>query len=135
LDTSALIKLLIEEAGAAEMVERIVGEDLATSNITYVEACAALATAIRVQRIGDLELAGALETLDQLWSTVVRISVSDALIRNGAALALRHSLRGYDAVQLASAISTAARGPTTLATWDRDLSRAARVEGLSIFPE
>ncbi|MFI5266354.1 MAG: type II toxin-antitoxin system VapC family toxin [Chloroflexota bacterium] len=66
---------------------------------------------------------------------MVAVFVDEALIRTAADLALRHGLRGYDAVQLASAISTAARGPMTLATWDRHLSRAAKAEGLSVFPE
>lgn len=118
-----------------DLAARILGEPLATSRITYVEAFAALAAAARIGRIDDAELARAVETLDRLWSDMGRVLVTDALIRNAAALALKHGLRGYDAVQLASAISTAAREPTTLATWDRDLSRAATVEGLSVFPE
>jgi len=130
-----LVKLLMEENGAAELAGRILGEPLTTCQITYVEACAALAAAAKVRRIGDAELTRALETLDGLWSDMGRVRVNNALIRNAADLALRHSLRGYDAVQLASAMSTANRGPTTLATWDRDLSRAARAEGLSVFPE
>jgi predicted nucleic acid-binding protein len=64
------------------------------------------------------------------------VEVAAALIASAMSLADKHSLRGYDAVQLAAAIQTQqrrnARGvsPLTFITADTDLLDAGAAEGL-----
>jgi uncharacterized protein len=58
--------------------------------------------------------------------------VDAQLARDAGELAERFSLRGYDAVHLASALS--AGGPVTLVTWDEDLKRAAARSGCAVAP-
>ena len=59
--------------------------------------------------------------------------MTDEVVRHAGDLAERHALRGYDAVHLASALAAAA-DDAVLVTWDDDLGRAARAEGLAIVP-
>jgi len=56
------------------------------------------------------------------------IALDERLARDAGDLAQRYALRGYDAVHLASALGV--EDPQALlATWDRDLSRAAEMTG------
>lgn len=52
-------------------------------------------------------------------------------------IAWEHGLRGYDAVHLATALvwRETLGEAVTVATWDRELWRAARDAGLSPWPE
>ena len=66
------------------------------------------------------------------------VEVTDALVNTAMTLAERHSLRGYDAVQLAAALElqtalTASGLPAlTLVSADAELNTAATAEGLTI---
>jgi uncharacterized protein len=64
------------------------------------------------------------------------IEVSDRILERAAELAGAHSLRAYDAVQLASALAVrdADESRTRFAAFDRDLTLAAVSEGLEAFP-
>jgi len=59
------------------------------------------------------------------------VDVNDPLVRRAGALAERHGLRGYDAVQLAAALDLrAADAPVEFLSFDSRLNRAARRERL-----
>ena len=61
------------------------------------------------------------------------IEVSAPLVDQAAALARKHGLRGYDAVQLAAALDTQARLPSlTPLSADAGLNAAALAEGLAV---
>lgn len=72
-----------------------------------------------------------MRTLDVRWQLVVTFDVDDRVTRAAGALAIRHGLHGMDAIHLASAMVVAAARPL-MVTWDADLRRAARAEGLAV---
>ena len=64
------------------------------------------------------------------------VTVTAGTIERAAELAGTHGLRAYDAVQLACALATRAvdKNCTMLASFDRELTRAAVVEGFETLP-
>jgi predicted nucleic acid-binding protein len=73
----------------------------------------------------------ALRTLDVRWPLVAAFDADDRVTRDAGTLAIRHGLHGMDAIHLASALVVAAARPL-MVTWDADLQRAARAEGLAV---
>jgi predicted nucleic acid-binding protein len=132
LDTSAIVPLLIDEEGS-DLCRRIWAESDAVvcTQLAYVEAAAALAQAQRLGRMTDGEHAHGLERLDRLWDQLNAMAVDEPLIREGAALAAEHALRGYDAVHCAAAVRIA--DPDVVAvTGDRSLITAWGALGLAV---
>ena len=103
LDTSALVKLIIREDGTADAVAWFERADLiASSVITYAEACSALGQNDRRRAGTPSRLSEWLIALDEHWREVMRVPVAEW---PAGKLALAHGLRGMDAVQLAAAIT------------------------------
>lgn len=131
-ETSALIKLLVEEQGSETAAAIWDAADARlTSRLTFPEGCAALAAAFRAGRLSrsghDAAKTGLARRMDQML--VVEVNVDIATSAGG--LAETEALRGYDAVHLASAL--AVNDPDlALATWDVDLIRAAGDVGLTL---
>ena len=132
LDTSAAIKLYVEEAGTPAVVARVgAAEAVATVRVTYAEARAALARYRREGGLTPVGLRRAVRELDREWGMYNIVDVNDPLVRRAGALAERHGLRGYDAVQLAAALDLRAAGaPVEFLSFDSRLNRAARRERL-----
>lgn len=133
LDTSALVKLYVDEAGSP-IVRHAVdqAELIATAAIAYVEARAAL---VRRRHEGGLSAGDyrrIVRGLDADWPRYLIVEVTDSLIRESARLAEVHRLRAYDAVHLAAAAAVHGQlaEPIIFASWDFDLEKAARGEGL-----
>jgi len=114
------VKLYVEEPGRPAVVRQVqLAAAVATARVTYVEARAAFA---RKRREGGL---------DGEWPAYTLVDVNELLIRRAGALAERHVLRGYDAIQLAAALALMGDGrQVTFACFDRRLRRAARREKL-----
>jgi predicted nucleic acid-binding protein len=138
LDASALVKLYIAERGSEE-VRRIVEEaqSVGTATITRVEVTAALGKAVRVGVLAHDQAAVADASFRRDWPDFLRVPATEHLLERAAGLAWGHHLRGYDAVQLAAALSwqEALESPVTMATFDRDLWTASASVGLGSFPE
>jgi predicted nucleic acid-binding protein len=132
LDTSALIPLTITEPSTARCA-RLWDEASAkfSSRITYVEASAALASALRAHRIDAGEHEAARAVLDALWKEISVVEVDETLMHAAAILAHSDALRGYDAVHCASALRIAALDVVAL-SGDRALSEAWRRHGLLV---
>ena len=130
VDTSTLIKLLIDEVGTTE-AGRIWDEPdvLAAARIGHVEARAALAAARRQGRISAEVFRAAIEGLDVLWSQVSVVEIDEDLMHLAGDLATEHSLRGYDAVHLAAAHVV---GADVLSSADRRLCAAASSSGFHV---
>jgi len=130
VDTSTLIKLLIDEAGTAQ-AGRIWDEPdvLVSARLTYVEARAALAAARRQERISAAVFRAAVKGLDLLWSQVSVVEIDEELMRSASDLAEGHSLRGYDAVHLAAARLV---GADVFSSADHRLCAAASSSGLYV---
>ena len=136
LDTSALVKLHVQEEGSS-LVRRGVERAalIATSALTYVEARAAFVRLRHEGGISAVNYQRVVRDLDADWPHYLVVQVTDRLLRQGARLAEAHRLRAYDAVHLASAVAVRVRldEPVTVGCWDRELARAARGEGLGLL--
>jgi uncharacterized protein len=132
LDTSALIKLYVDEQGAAVVREPVLaGRRVATSVVAYVEARAAMTRRRRAGNLTTADYRRFVEDFDADWERFIRIDVSESLVRTAGALAETHRLRGYDALHLASALVFRDRlgSSPTFGCWDDQLDAAATREG------
>jgi uncharacterized protein len=130
VDTSTLIKLLIEEVGTAEAALIWDQPDvLVSGRLGHVEARAALAAALRQGRISNDVFRSAVEGLEALWSQVSIVEIDENLMRLAGDLATTHGLRGYDAVHLAAAHIV---GADVFSSTDRRLSAAASTCGFHV---
>jgi predicted nucleic acid-binding protein len=124
----------VAEDGSALADELWAAADLQmASHLVYPEARAALAAAFRAGRIDRRDLRRAVADLEAATSAMLLVGVDEALAREAGRLAEEHSLRGYDAVHLATALSS---GDDTIliVTWDRDLAVAALHCGRTVAP-
>ena len=130
VDTSVLIKLLIDEVGTTE-AGRIWDEPdvLVAARVGHVEARAALAAARRQARISADVFRDAVEGLEVLWSQLSVVEIDEDLMRLAGDLATEHSLRGYDAVHLAAAHLV---GADVFSSADRRLCAAASSSGFHV---
>ncbi len=104
-DTSAIVPLLIDEAGTERSRSHWLGADrLFTVRIAHVEARAALAQAARGGRVASAQLRRAVSALPALFEQVEAIEVDDELVRRAGDLAETRALRANDAVHLAAAL-------------------------------
>jgi predicted nucleic acid-binding protein len=101
---------------------------LASSQLAYPEARAALAAATRAARIDEPTHVKAVAALEGLYAQLRIIAIDEPLARQAGDLASQHALRGYDAVHLASALNVEG-DDVLLATWDNTLNSAARATG------
>jgi predicted nucleic acid-binding protein len=132
LDTSALVKLYVEEPGSDEVgagVER--ASAVVTARIAYAEARAAFARHRREGGLTGAELRRVVQQLDHEWSTYGIVDAGENVVRRAGALAERHALRGFDALHLASALELRrAGGEIAFMSFDARLTSAARRERL-----
>ena len=135
LDTSALVKLYVEEDGSPR-VRRWVenATTVATSIIAYVEARAAFARRRRERKIPSAEYTQIVRDLDSDWSHYIVLEATEPLVRSAAELAEVYALRAYDAIHLASArvLNDRLAEAVTFASWDKRLTLAARDDGLDV---
>ncbi len=133
-DSSALVKLLVEEVGSGLAAELWDGCDAAlSSRLAYPEVRAALAAAGRNHDLDEEGLAAAEKAWEEYWPTVRPVELTAAVERHAGQLTRLHSLRGADAVHLASALAIG-EPELVLAAWDRRLHAAARAAHVSVAP-
>jgi len=133
-DSSALVKLVVEEPGSDLVAELWDGCDAAlSSRLAYPEVRAALAAAARNHDLDDDDLATAKLDWEEFWAAVRPVELTAELERVAGELSERHALRGADAVHLASAL--AVRAPDlVVAVWDGRLRAGVIAAGLAIVP-
>jgi len=137
LDSSAIVKLYVEEAGSGEGRSQAVASDVLVSTVlAEVEVLAAFA---RARRMGSLAVQAAIDVATQFlreWPEYRHVEVTASVVASAGRLAATHGLRAYDAVHLASSIElrTVVGEPVVFATFDRMLWRAARESGLEAWP-
>ncbi len=131
-----MIKLLVNEPGAEETRSAYTEADgIRTTAIAHVEATAALARMRKGRRLTPTQLEQALEDLESIWRGVFTHAVDEALLAKASESALTHSLRAYDAVHLAGALSFASGERLDFACWDRELREAAKKQGFALIPK
>lgn len=102
---------------------------VATSILAFPEARAALAAAVRGDRLTRAAARRAAGEFETLWSQLSSIGLDEDLARLAGSHAERFGLRGYDSVHLATALELGDE-ETVLATWDAELAAAAERAGL-----
>jgi uncharacterized protein len=133
-DSSAFVKLLVEEDGTDLVAQLWDGCDAAlSSRLAYPEVRAALAAAHRNRTLDANGLKAALQIWEEFWSATRPVELRAEVERHAGELAQRHSLRGADAVHLASAL-TVPKLELVVAVWDKRLHAGARAEGLATAP-
>ncbi len=130
-DTSAVIPLLIDEAGseaAGDAWDRALR--LVSVRLVRVEARAGLAQAARSNRLSASQLRTSVRDLEDLLTQMDFVDVDDELVRPAADLAESLALRAYDAIHLAAAVAVASEELVVVAG-DRALLSAAKAAGLA----
>jgi predicted nucleic acid-binding protein len=138
LDTSALLKLYVQEKHSAEVLTLVsASAGIGTSILAYTEVAAGLKRAERMRLLSEDAARFAWERFLGDWPDYVRLNLSSALIERAASLAWDLGLRGYDAVHLAAALTwqDALGEPVFLATFDRSLWQAGAKAGVGTWPE
>jgi len=142
LDTSALVKRNVREAGTAwvrDLTRSGSPHDLYIARISIVEMVAAIT---RRERGGHLTAAQGAAVIGHFRKRTseryIIVELSPPLFDDASRLARKHGLRGYDAVQLAAALAlnqprpSLGLPPVTLVSADAELNRAAIAEGLLV---
>ncbi len=142
LDSSGAAKRYIHETGSVwllKIVDPAAPHEIHIARITIVEVVAAVA---RRQRAGSINVADAAIALADFDTDVALqyrlVEMSATLLQSARILAETHALRGYDAVQLATALAVnteriSLRLPKlTLISADLELNAAAQLEGLTV---
>jgi len=142
LDTSALVKRYVAEAGSSlvtSLTGPTSGNDICIATIGWVEIVAAL---YRRVRTGALPLADATRAENAFRQDLRHLFISweptPTILASAMALAKRHALRAYDSIQLATAIEIQTRlkfinlpGLRFLSA-DQHLNQATLAEGLLV---
>lgn len=130
VDTSSLLKLLIDEDGS-ERAELIwdSADVLASVALVVVEGRAALAAAHRGALLDARQHRRARQSFEALVGALSIVEVTEALIVDAADLAEAEALRGYDAVHLAAAVTV---GATVFTSADSELCAAAQRRRLHV---
>ena len=136
-DASALVKRYLVEQGSRETIAFMAeAEMVATSTVSRAEVAAALAKAGRIGLVTENVARTAQRSFDGDWQDLLRVPVTEALVDRARALAWDHALRGYDAVQLASAVTWQESVGTEIvvATFNTQLWAATRQVGMKAWP-
>ena len=93
LDTSALVKLVVDERGSDAVDALVATTEYAVSSvIAYAECRSAIARAGNARRV---DAAAAVRSLDRVWDAVQTVDVDLRLSARAGELAGRHLLRGW----------------------------------------
>jgi predicted nucleic acid-binding protein len=128
--------LLIDEPGTEDAQEAYNEADgVRTTAIAHVEATAALSRMRKGGRLTPAQLRRGFDDLENLWQGLDAHAVNDKLLEQAAEGARTHSLRAYDAVHLAGALSFASGEELQFACWDKELRKAAQDHGFALVPQ
>ena len=134
IETSALVKLFLDEAGADEARELWDQADIVSvGRIAYPEARAAFAAAQRAGRITRGELNEMKGRLARAWAQAHVVELDEPVSLAAGDVAEQFALRGFDAVHLATALALLDES-LVVATWDAELRKAALDLGLPVAP-
>jgi predicted nucleic acid-binding protein len=137
-DTSALVKLYVEEEGS-DLVSVYTRKSLfvATSRVAYAEARSAFARAWRSGVLGDKEYREVVSNFREDWPRYFTLDVSEPVLQRVDSLVDKYSLRGFDALHLASTIVVSRRikdEKLVVGCWDARLWHYYQQEGFQMIP-
>jgi uncharacterized protein len=150
LDTSALVKHYVQEAGTEQIQARLEGEaehgrSVFTSVLTYAEIHAVLARRLREKFVSADDFEVIRDRFDADWNfDLAPVELSSQVLRFVRDAVRGFSLKGADGVHLASALwlRDASRakgtggkyaGPVVFVSSDRQLTRAAAKSQFEVF--
>lgn len=142
LDTSALVKRYLPEPGTP-WLNQLLSEDASTlflsSELALVEVVSALCRAQREKRISTMHRDRLINQVNVELQRLVRaVSISRLVVQTAGSLVIRHPLRAYDAIHLATALDVASdlarlgMDVPVLISADVALLAAAQAEGLQV---
>lgn len=135
-DTSALVKLYLEEDFSAEVRKLAADSELvAVARIAWAETMAALARRAREQP-GDADAIDLVRgRLSRDWADFAIVEVTQAVVELAGDYSDTFALRAYDSVQLAGARTLQQSANETLffACFDKRLNKAANLLGMNTF--
>jgi len=139
-DSSALVKYYAQEVGTtwvSGLIDAQPSNEIFTALITGAEIVAAIKRRERMNLITASDVSAVLALFrNQFRIRFKAFRTSDVVVDRAMNLAETHNLRGYDAIQLASALiieermTTQGVGLLTLISVDNDLNQAAQAGGL-----
>lgn len=141
-DSSAIVKRYVKETGS-EYVEQLAetgnGNLILLARITQVEVVAAITRKARGGHTTSIDAETAIAAFEyDLLNTYYRIEITSPVLDSAMDLAKRYGLRGYDAVQLATALDANTGfqendiSGIVFVSSDDELNAAAVAEGLVI---
>lgn len=141
-DSSALVKRYASETGTNwifSLVRPSANNRLYLARITGVEVVAALTKRMRVGSLTAAQTAKAINRFEREFANrYLLIEVNAQIVQTAIDLAKKHTLRGYDAVQLAAALQASqdrisvGGTPLIFISADNHLNAAAAGEGLAV---
>lgn len=137
LDTSALVKLYIQETGTAQVLAAVEAAESAQVIVTDFSRVESRSAVRRRERASDVSGTEANQILKQIERDVSSFFLvqptSSAVLEEALRLIDRHPLRAYDALQLAGClvVRDSLPGPVTFVCADAQLCQAAKQEGLT----
>ena len=139
LDTSALVKRFVSEAGSRGVQSLMTGgEPISSATIAYAELYSGLTRRHQEGFLSQLQYRLACRHFERDWMALVKVELGAEILSSARGLIQRHSLRAFDAIHLASALGlqAAANEPVTFVAADQRLLRAAAGERLrTVNPE
>lgn len=103
LDTSALVKRFVSEAGSREIRSLLTGnEPIASATIAYAELYSGLTRRHREGVLSQLQYRLACRRFERDWMALVKVELGAEILSSARGLIQRHSLRAFDAIHLAS---------------------------------
>lgn len=133
VDTSGLVKLVIEEPGSDTAGSAWSSADVRVASVlAYPEARAALAAARRAGRLPTARASKAVSLLERRCEELTLVEVTRQIAWRAGDLAKNDRLRGADAVHLATALAASAGGELFVLTWDAALAAAAMRHGAAV---
>jgi hypothetical protein len=133
-DSSAFVKLVVEEEGSNLAAELWDGCDAAVSSrLSYPEVRAALAAARRNHNLTARGLEFAASMWEDFWNATRPVELTGEIEQRAGQLASELALRGADAVHLASSLAIGTRD-LVVVVWDRRLHAGAAACDLRVAP-
>ena len=138
LDSSAIVKLYIEETGSP-LVHKLVNnaEVIATSIIAFAELIATFSRLLQEKALTRNNYRQLVNDFKVDWESYLKLEITESLIKIAGDLTEIHLLSGFDAIHLSSCITLSRRvsDTVTFACWDNILWNAVKKEKFNIAPE
>lgn len=135
MDSSSVVKLFVLEKDSDDVrLWAASASSLVTSRVALVETASALARLGREKVLGSSAAVSLVEELLRQWAEFTAMDVNE---HRAVGLAVKHGLRGFDAIHLAAVLdlrdSALPGAEVRFSSFDRRLNAAATAEGLVIL--